>query len=295
MRERYRTEYYKQYKKLFFIPIIILIICLGILVYNYQTTGDIIDKDVSLKGGTTATIYTDQSFPELEEDLLALFPEGDFFVRVLTEFGTETPLGVVVEVSNVDAEELEVALEQVTGLELTADNYSVEFVGSSLGESFYRQMLFAIVLAFLFMGLVVFATFRVFVPSFAVVFAAFADMVCTIAVLSLLQVQLSTAGIAALLLLIGYSIDTDILLTTKILKRKDGLVFDRLLSATKTGLTMTVTTLAALTVGYLFATSLVLQQMFLIIIIGLIFDVIMTYFMNAGLLVWYMKKKRSKT
>ena len=74
MRERYRTEYYKQYKKLFFIPIIILIICLGILVYNYQTTGDIIDKDVSLKGGTTATIYTDQSFPELEEDLFPLYP-----------------------------------------------------------------------------------------------------------------------------------------------------------------------------------------------------------------------------
>jgi preprotein translocase subunit SecF len=120
-------------------------------------------------------------------------------------------------------------------------------------------------------------------------------LVCTIAVLSLLNVQLSTAGIAAILLLIGYSIDTDILLTTKLLKRTEGSIFDRLYASAKTGLTMTGTTLAALAIGYIVATSLVLQQMFLVIIIGLLFDVIFTYSMNAGLLVWYLKKKRGAT
>jgi len=259
---------------------------------NYVQTGDIIDKDVSLKGGTTATVYTSESFPMLEDDLESLFPNGDFTVRELTEFGTGELLGVVIETSDIDAAVLEAALEGILEMELDGENFSIEFMGSSLGESFYKQMVFAVFLAFLFMAIVVFVTFRVFIPSVAVVFAAFADMVCTLAVLSLFNIQLSTAGIAAVLLLIGYSIDTDILLTTKLLKRKEGSIFDRLYSAMKTGLTMSATTIAALTVGYFVSSSLVLKQMFLIIIVGLLFDVIVTYCMNAGLLVWYLKRKR---
>ena len=292
MKEKVRGWYAKKYKLLFWLPIVLIVASLVVLGNNYVQTGDIIDKDVSLKGGTTATIYTEESYPNLESDLLAMFPEGDFVVRELAEFGTDTQLGIVVEVSNVEAEELKSALEEIMGMELTSDIFSVEFVGSSLGESFYKQMLFAVLLAFLFMAIVVFVTFRVFIPSIAVVFAAFADMVCTIAVLSLLDVQLSTAGIAAILLLIGYSIDTDIVLTTKLLKRREGLIFDRLWGAMKTGMTMTITTIAALGIGYFVATSLVLKQMFAVIVIGLVFDVIMTYAFNAGLLVWYLRRKR---
>ncbi len=273
-------------------PLILVILALAVLVFNWNTTGDFIDKDVSLTGGTTATIYTTDLFPDLEDSLTELFPNSDFFVRTLDEFGSDDQVGIVVEVADVDALDLEAALESILGFELNENNFSVEFVGSSLGESFYRQMLLAILLSFLFMALVVFITFRMAVPSAVVVFAAFADMVCTIAVLSLFNVKLSTAGIAAILLLIGYSIDTDILLTTKILKRKEGSIFDRLYSSMQTGLTMTATTVVALSVAYVASTSLVLQQMFMIIIIGLFFDVIMTYSMNAGVLVWYAKRRR---
>jgi len=294
MKEKFQGLYYTHYKKLFFLPLLILIIAIAILSYNYSTTGDIVDKDVSLKGGTTATIYTTQAFPDLEEKLLEKFPSGDFTVRSLEEFGAETPIGVVIEVSTIDAESLKPALEEITGLSLTGDNYSVEFIGGSLGESFYRQMSIALLLAYVFMGIVVFVTFRVWVPSLAVIFAAFADMVCTIAVVDLIGIKLSTAGIAALLLLVGYSVDTDILLTTRLLRRQQGSIFDGIVDSMKTGLTMTVAAIAALGVGYLFSTSLVLQEMFLIIIIGLLFDVIMTYGMNAGLLVWYLKKRQQE-
>jgi preprotein translocase subunit SecF len=292
MRDKVRGLYYSHYKKLFFIPILLVIIGLAILAYNVHTTGDIIQKDVSLTGGTTATITTALEFDNLENDLIGKFPDGDFFVRELNEFGTDRQVGVVVEVSNVEPDELKLALAEVTGLVLDEENYSVEFVGSSLGESFYRQMAVAILLAFLFMGLVVFVTFRMPLPSFIVVFAAFADMVCTLAFLSLFNVKISTSGIAAILLLIGYSIDTDILLTTKILKRREGSLFERLFESAKTGLTMTATTVVALTIAYFVSTSLVLKQMFLIIVVGLLFDVIMTYAMNAGLLIWYAKRRK---
>lgn len=292
MREKFQELYYHHYKKFFFVPLLILLIALGSLMYSYQTTGDIVEKDVSLKGGTTATVYTSQAFPDLEQKLLEKFPDGDFRVRSIEEFGSDTALGITIEVSNVDAELLEPALEDITGLELTEENYSVEFIGGSLGASFYQQMSIALLLAYIFMGIVVFITFRVPLPSFAVIFAAFADMVCTLAVFPLFGIKLSTAGIAALLLLIGYSVDTDILLTTRLLRRHDGSMFQRLVDSMKTGLTMSAAAFVALGVGYFFSTSYVLQQMFLIIIIGLVFDIIMTYGMNAGLLIWYLRRKK---
>ncbi len=287
----YREFYLKHYKHLFIIPLIIVLIAVGSLGYHYVTTGDIVDKDVSLKGGTTITLYTSQEFPNLESKLLEQFPEEDFSFRLLEEFGSDVPLGLIIEVSTIGADELKPVLEEIMGLELTEENYSVEFIGGSLGKSFYFQMAVALFLAYIFMGIVVFVTFRIPVPSLAVIFAAFADMVCTLAMFPILGIKLSTAGIAALLLLIGYSVDTDILMTTRLL-RKDKPLFESLIDSMKTGLTMTSAALVALVVGYFFSTSHVLKEMFLIIIIGLLFDVIMTYGINAGLLIGYLRKKR---
>ena len=74
---------------------------------------------------------------------------------------------------------------------------------------------------------------------------------------------------------------------------KEGTVWERIVSSARTGLTMTITTLAAMAVGYIFADSLVLKQMFSIIFLGLIVDIISTYTMNAGLLKWYLERKES--
>lgn len=291
MKEQVQEIYYKHYKKLFFIPLIIVIFAFGILVWNYSVTGDIMDKDVSLKGGTTVTVYSGVEFENLEAQLEERFSE-DFSVRELKEFGSDTRIGTVIEASNVNGDELKVVLEEITKLELNEENFSVEFIGGSLGESFYRQMAFALILAYVLMGIVVFIAFRIPMPSFAVIFSAFGDMLCTLAVMDLIGMKLSTAGIAAILLLVGYSVDTDILLTTKLLRRGEGNLFSRLIDSMKTGLTMTATSFVALLIAYFLASSLVLKQMFLIIMIGLIFDVIMTYAMNAGILIWYLKKKK---
>ena len=62
--------------------------------------------------------------------------------------------------------------------------------------------------------------------------------------MNLTGVQLSLGTVAALLMLIGYSVDTDILLSMRVLKRK-GDVDEKIRGAMGTGLTMTGTTIAA--------------------------------------------------
>ena len=107
-------------------------------------------------------------------------------------------------------------------------------------------------------------------------------------------IKISSAGIAAFLMVIGYSIDTDILLTTKVLRSKMGTLFERIKSAFKTGITMTITTFIALLVAFMFTNSATLKQMFGIILIALIIDFISTWVMNTSLLVWYVKKNENK-
>ena len=281
--------YTKHYKKLLFIPLIILLLAFISLGVHTAQTGDFFNKDVTLRGGITATIYTDQSvnINELEEAIPV-----DSVVRKLADSATGKSLGIIVEVSDMTTEELESFLEKYLSLTLSEKNLSIEETGSSLGESFYQDLIKALIFAFIFMGVVVLITFRSFIPSIAIVQAALSDVVITLAIVNFMGVQLSTAGIVAFLLVLGYSIDTDILMTTKVLKNKRGSVFDRIYGSAKTGLTMTVTTLAALSVGFIFSTSPVLKQMFMIILIALIIDIFTTYLTNAGLLMWYANKKQ---
>jgi len=282
--------YTKHNKKLVIIPIVIIIFCFAVVINNYIQTGDIVNKDVTLKGGVTATIYTTADINQIERDLNSKL-ETEVLVRKLAEFGTEKQIGLIIEVGDIKSADLKPILEETIGITLGGENYSVEETGSSLGESFYRQMIVAIIIAFSLMSLVIFIAFRSIIPSLAVVFSAFADMLAAIAFIDLVGIKLSTSGIAAILLLMGYSIDTDVLLTTKVLKRKEGSIMERVFSSMSTGLTMTVTTIIALTVGYFVSNSYMLKQMFIILIAGLFIDIIMTYLLNTRILIWYTAKK----
>lgn len=281
--------YFKNLKKLLILPIGLIILSILIISYTYVKTGDFIHKDVTLQGGISATLQIQQEFPELEQQIKKETGK-DVLVRVLTEFGSDDQKGIVIESSSITNEELKPILEKITNVEITNENYSVEETGSSLGEAFYKQMVTAIIISFILMSLVILIIYRTIIPSIAVISAAFSDMLVTIAMINLLGISVSTAGIAAILLLIGYSVDTDVLLTTKMLKRKEETIENRMLKSINTGLAMTATTLAALLVGYFISNSFVIKEMFIILIIGLIVDVIMTYILNANILLGYVKK-----
>ena len=143
------------------------------------------------------------------------------------------------------------------------------------------------------MSIVIFIMFKSFVPSIAVIFAAFSDIVITLALLDYLGVKISAAGIAAFLMLIGYSVDTDILLTTRALKKREGTLNQRIYGAFKTGIFMTSTALVAVLPAFFIITGLPdsFRQIFLILSVGLIADIANTWMTNAGIIKWYCDKK----
>lgn len=140
--------------------------------------------------------------------------------------------------------------------------------------------------------LVLFARYSV--PSAAVILAAMSDILVTLAVVNIIGIKISTAGIAAFLMLIGYSVDTDILLSTRVLKHKKGVVYDRVISSLKTGIIMSLTSIAAAFVGLLISQSETIRQIMLIILIGLMTDIVMTWIQNTSIIRGYAKKRGLK-
>jgi preprotein translocase subunit SecF len=117
------------------------------------------------------------------------------------------------------------------------------------------------------------------------------------AMMNLFGIQLTFGTLAALLMLIGYSVDTDILLTTKVLGERK-YIEKKIASCRKTGLTMTGAAIVAFAVLYLVATFAgvigmtaipVLSGIAIVMLFGLLADLINTWFFNAGLLKWYME------
>jgi len=271
------------YKKYMIIPIIILLLSLAYL--GYKTTGPGLDLSIDLSGGTQISVEVVQSV-EISSVEATL---SDFEVNVRSSDAFTGKTIIIETASSEQAKDIISILEEnyeITGI-------SQQTVGPSLGQSFFSQSQIALVAAFLVMAITVFIIFRIFMPSIYVVFAGFADIIEALAISQLLGIKLSLATFAALLLLLGYSVDTDVLLTTRILKSRGNLK-EKIRKAMKTGLTMTITTLAALTVLYLVVGNEVIRQIASILLIGLVCDAMNTWIMNINLLRMYVEKHPEK-
>ena len=286
-----KSFYETHYKGLLIIPFLLLFLAFVQIGHQYATTGDFIHRGVTLKGGSLVSFVAPAQFDStsLEAKLVSAFPGREVSVRTLGQ--SSAPSGYVVE-SDIESEDQLSELLTLVSAESHVDRsqLSVEIIGSSLGASFFSQSLIALLCAFLLMGIVVFIYFRTPVPSLAVILAGFSDIVVTLAIFNLTGHKLSTAGIAAFLMLIGYSVDTDILLTSRVLKRKEGTVMQRVYGAINTGLSMTATTIGAVFVALIFVNSEVISQIMLILLIGLFVDMIFTWIQNVGILRLYLEK-----
>ena len=276
----------KHWKFLMWLPIAWLVISFAVLGYSLTTTGQVLKRDIELSGGKL--IEVEVSGANIE-DLQQKMPFASF--RLIT--GTRSVLLVQFPL---EMDEKQVLDQLKQHLDVRSEP-SFRTVEPLLGDIFFQQTQLALVIAFVFMSFVVFILFRSFVPSIAVVLAAVTDIIGTMGFMNLAGIELSLPVVAALLTLIGYSVDTDILLTSRLLK-SGALTLEelpnRINDAMKTGLTLTLTALAALTALQIFTNSFVLESIAKVLIIGLVIDIFATWLTNAGILRWWLEKRARK-
>jgi len=171
-------------------------------------------------------------------------------------------------------------------------------VAATLGSDFVSSSIKVGLWAFILLIIVILLFFREIVPSALIVFAAIFDILAALAGMALFGLSLSLTTIPALLMLIGYSVDTDILLSSKLLKNKRGSPISAANKTIKTGITMTLTTLCTILVMLLisyYTQMIVVFEIATVLICGLVGDLISTWFFNAPALISYVENKNKKT
>ncbi|MFA4820475.1 MAG: hypothetical protein WC613_05985 [Candidatus Aenigmatarchaeota archaeon] len=272
-------KFEKHWKIWLWIPIILLILSVGVISNNIASKGSFMERDIELTGGKSITFEVASVDVDVIKSQLP-------YAKVHVTSGVSRNL--IIEMS-VDKDEGEI-ISTISRHASVIGSPTVRTVGPSIGNIFFQQTQIALVLAFILMAITVFILFRSIVPSLIVILAATADIVITIAVLSILGVALSLAVIAALLMVIGYSVDTNMVLTSELLKGR-GSVSAGIKRAMKTGLTMTSTIFVALVALYFLSGSLIIEQIALVLIIATLLDVPTTWMTNAGVLRYWLKKR----
>lgn len=257
------------------IPLAVLAVALLVLAGWYVTTGAPVTPGIEFTGGTELQVTTQASQEEIE---------GAFSAEVDSIQPVRGENTYIVAFQSTDTNRI---TDDARAAGFQVD--SVQGTSASFGADTQRLGLIGLLAAFVGMALLVFALFRTFVPSIAVVLSAFSDIVIPLALMDLLGIELSLGTVAALLMLIGYSVDSDILLNNHVLRRR-GDFYESTYRARRTGVTMTVTSISAMAVmaivASLFAIPL-LPEIGIVLVMGLTADLMNTYLLNVSLLRWY--------
>ena len=293
--EQYIDSYLKKVSttQMIIIPLVLLLLSLIILGWSFISTGSPVELGVEFTGGTSVTVESPLSLEEVQQQFTSQFSNTPPISardagggRVMLQFA---PMDEAAQM------ELNKYLTSNYGSEISLRQMSAEY-----GQDLQLSAVKAVIYAFLGMAVLVFIIFRSVVPSGAVVLSAFSDIVIAATLMNLFGIALSLGTVAALLMLIGYSIDSDILLTTRLLKRR-GKLEDKIKGAMKTGLTMTTTTLAAIFILFLVSTFAqyvssfsridIISDISAVLLLGLATDLMNTWMLNTGILKWYLGRE----
>ncbi|ACV23870.1 protein translocase subunit SecF [Methanocaldococcus fervens] len=278
----------KDYRLSIAIPLALLI--LSILLIGFKG----IPKSIDITGGTEITIKVnnDMDITSLKNSLNN--------IAEIKKLKAADGYYIVVRCKTEDVDIVKQKIKEFFNVDrLDKLNYSEKTIGATLSSKFFEEGLKAISFAFIFMAIAVYFAFRNPIASGVIILSALSDLIMALGAMSLFNIELSSATIAALLMVIGYSVDSNILLTTRVLKRLSKSFDETVKEAMKTGLTMTFTTISAMlilliVVKLFIPVADILANIATVLIFALVADILNTWLLNAGILRYYITEYRAK-
>jgi len=275
--------------KLLVIPITLLSIAILVLVAWTLMTGAPVDRAMVFTGGTEVRIDYDSGITDNpEEQIRDAFSEDE--TDSITAIAASDSYVVNFGEGDITAEEVEDRIDEKEGLTIS----ELSTVNPSLGSDAQLTALYGVLVAFLLMSALVIVLFRSGIPAVVIVLSAVSNILVAGASMNIFGIELSLGTVGALLMLIGYSVDSDILLNDFILRNKGPRFSKRVHKAMRTGVTMTVTSLSAMVVMFIVASIFgvdLLADMGFVLAVGLSMDLINTYMMNVSILRWYDNRR----
>jgi SecD/SecF fusion protein len=203
--------------------LIVILIGLVALPVNQATMGDVLNFDIEFRGGTTTlvTFEEEMTFEQLEERVRPFVVEttGDTNPQLQVVAGTNQ---VIIKTRDLGIDE-RAALDQVLEEEFNVDPELVtsQSISPTISNEMRRDALIAVVLAAIFMLIYITFRFRDVTFGASAVIALIHDILVVLAVYSVLRIPINNSFIAAMLTIVGYSINDTIVLFDRIRENKE--------------------------------------------------------------------------
>lgn len=280
----------KNHNKFFIISAALMIICMATLLIGGLNLG------IDFAGGTIIQVDLNSSFEA--EDIRAFSDKFDEHADI-TYAGEERQtmiLSTSVDLSEDQRAEFLDDLAAEYGIDQEQDLLSIDKVSAAVGGELKRQSLLAIAVAIL--AMLVYISFR-FEPLFglAAVIALIHDVVIVLGVYAILGIQVNTPFIAAILTILGYSINDTIVVFDRIRENRkkykkydfENLVDDSIHQTLRRSINTTLTTVLAIGALYVVGVQSI-KDFTLPMIVGFISGTYSSIFVASSL--WFVLKSR---
>ncbi|MBZ9608108.1 protein translocase subunit SecF [Clostridium estertheticum] len=273
----------------FAMSLFIIVIGMGFMVTKGLNLG------IDFKGGTALTINMKQEFKKADVDkIIDKHAKGEYLSKTLDD-GKD--LEITIKSDALSADETATMLKEIKkefkASELTAQDTIGASVGSELQTKAMRGLIIAMICMLAYIGLRFEFKFGV-----AAIIALLHDILIMVGVYAVVQIPVNATFIAAILTIVGYSINDTIVVFDRIRENQKNMRKVSIDDITNASITQTMarsintvaTTLFTIVAVYVFVPSI--RELSLPLIIGILVGCYSSIFIASP--VWVLLKKRSK-
>lgn len=282
----------KNHKTFFILSAVLLILCLGTLAIRGLNFG------IDFVGGTIVQVDLNQTFEtdDIRELSDAFDERAD--ITFAGEDGHQLILSTNVDLTEDQRANFLEGLADKYDIDVKDDLLSIDNVSGAVGDELKRQSLIAVAVAIL--AMLVYISFR-FEPlfGFAAVVALAHDVIIVLGVYAALGIQVNTPFIAAILTILGYSINDTIVVFDRIRENRskykkydfENLIDDSIGQTLTRSINTSLTTVIAIGALYFVGVQSV-KDFTLPMIVGFIAGTYSSIFVASSL--WFVLKARKR-
>ena len=298
-----KYDFIKYWKHAAIGTIAFIVLGLALLSYHKERTGTWLNESIEFTGGTLMQLRFRQ--PPNVGAIRATVDRAGYPGSEITQFGANTEYtiraqarGGVATTASTDstAHQIEAALHQQYGDTTQVKVLRSEYVGPRVGAELRRNAIIAILISFV-VTLIYLAIRFEWRFGLAAVIATAHDILTTLAFLAMMRLEVSLTVVAAILTVIGYSLNDTIIIFDRVREnlrkqRRETLreVLNRSINETLPRSVLTHATTLAATLALLFFAGEVIRPFSWIMAFGIFTGTFSSIYVAGALLLWIERK-----
>jgi len=279
LQDLYMNFINSNYKRILIVNIVLFMIFLGYVLYNYILYGRVFDLSVEITGG--------------------------YLIILPSKMGVETLKSLLIRVNAIDynlyqtggkiyieARELnkDVFVKELENYGITESEITIQQFSSYIGEIIFKHLVLLLIISTLIVSFVIWIRFRDKRPVSGIISVILWDFISVIALIKLLGIKVGSIGLVTLIGILGFAIDNNILLATNIFQEKEKSFEDRVKMSLKVSLLMELFIVLVVIPLYLLVDLPVIREFSLIWLLIVLTDSYSYLFLNIPIYKYFEAK-----